>query len=766
MSWYAEFCYSHPRWIAVVLLFVTVVMGAGASQLEYDEEPRAVYRRPGREFERLERLLEDFGPDDADVLVVIEGEELFRADAIGRLQSMVQGMAALQGVKTVYSIFDMRRVGSSLIPLIPRTNFTEERLLAAKERALAHPVVAGQLLSDDARTMFVIVRLANDSSAISVVAPRLAMLRQVAAKSVAGSSLRVRFAGHPAARVEIVGVSKQEVFRYMMFCGLITASLALVMFRSITAVGITLVGPFVGTLWTAGAMGWAGAPLNGLNTVLPSLVFVIGFADAVHWVSEFRRCRWAGDDAVTAMRHTFGIVGTACFVMALTTAAGFASLAAAEMEIIRQFGIAAAAGIALSTVAVLTVTPLLAATSLGERMGRQVPSREVDSAASPQLDDDPLPMTRASRFWLPVCIRLLSRPRTVAIGSALATIGLCALGSQIRPEIRWMEMLPQHNETVQVTELCDRAVGGSLLAYVVVEWPDRYSLKSHEVHKALRAAHAVVDGHPPLRGSLSVLNLLRSFSTSEEPSRESFRALDRTPEAIVTGLVRQDLRRAVVTTHVPDIGASRLLPVFTRVDEDLALLEREHPGFHFQLTGTAVVACRNVYGIVHSLKWSMFLSGMVVFASIAVTFRSLRVGLISVIPNLFPLTVAAGVLVLLGEPLRFASAMTFGICLGLADDNTIHLLTRYRHELAAGYDVRGALKRALIVAGEPMALASVTLVGGFASLAVSQLPPIRDFALLSMLCLGAALIGDLVILPSMILCFSSRVQRSPEDVHP
>ncbi len=150
---------------------------------------------------------------------------------------------------------------------------------------------------------------------------------------------------------------------------------------------------------------------------------------------------------------------------------------------------------------------------------------------------------------------------------------------------------------------------------------------------------------------------------------------------------------------MPNIGTAVLAPAFADVDRRLAELQRRHPGFSLHLTGTVVVVARNLRGMIEDIRASLSTAVIVIFVVMTWGFRSLRLGVISVVPNMFPLTFVGGLLAGVGEPLRITSVMTFNICLGLAVNDTIHVLSRFKRERALEDGVRPALQRTMDAVG-------------------------------------------------------------------
>src|SRR5262249_37414866 len=156
-----------------------------------------------------------------------------------------------------------------------------------------------------------------------------------------------------------------EIVKFAAVSAIISGLIALVVFRRATAVAISVLGPTAGVIWTLGLMGWLGVKIDPLSVVLPTLLFVVGFTDAVHLVSDTQANRLAGLSPLTAPVKAVEHLGPACLLTALTTMAGFGSLAVAKTECIQRFGLTCAGGTIVMFVAIQLVVPMLALTRLG-----------------------------------------------------------------------------------------------------------------------------------------------------------------------------------------------------------------------------------------------------------------------------------------------------------------------------------------------------------------------------------------------------------------
>lgn len=739
MNRYADFVADRRGLLLMLVAIPTLAAAVGLACFDIDEDPRDFFRKAGPHWDLLERTFREFGSDDTDAVVVVTADELFSSVAIEALRELVGRIEDIPEVTAVDSILRSRRTDLPAAPLIPGT-LTEEGLGRARERALAHPAVARLLLSADGNTTFLVVHFADSATDISRVQPQVEALRATV-KTVGGRSpLSIQLAGTPVVRVEMAASTRGEIFRSFFLSALITAVAGLLAFRNIAAVAVALAAPTLGTVWTLGALGLAGENLSGLNAGLPSLVFVIAFADSVHFIVEFCHARAAGFERRAAVRVMMRAVGGACVLMVFTTVVGFGSLAIAELDSIRRFGIVSAVGTILGFAAVLTLMPLLLGGPAGDFVGRSALTE----------DGTPRPPGRWATRWAAVLMRF---PRVAGAAglAATAVLGWVALGLQA--DIRWSELLPDGCETVRAMHFCDEVLGGSLLASAVVDWPP--GADAAHTADVLREVHGLFDADPGLGASCSALTLAAGTKRSASLATVTLDDTGRVPPRLRDRYLRADLNRALVSAYVPDSGAALLLPRFERVDDGLQAIEERHPGYCCSLTGTAVVACRNVYDVITDAAKSLALSSVVIILTMIVAFRSVRLGLICIVPTLFPVVVAAASLVFVGEPLRLSGAICFSICLGLADDNTIHLVTRFQHERAAGFRVREAVSRALATCGPALVITSVTLAAGLTPMLWSPAMPMRIFSQLTIVALAASLVADLVILPPLLAWFAT-----------
>lgn len=772
---------AHRRLLALIVCAVTLLAFYGVYRLEYDDVPRATFRSNDHDFVRLEEAFKQFGADDVDCVFLVEADDVFAPNTIASIRRLIDEIGKLRtvddldqphGVQSVQSVADIQtfsqsphppkkkrgalemvfqRIPGSAHSILPKTNNlrefpTPEQCAAAREAALKHPL-ASQLLSDDGKATLVIARLYGDDLPIREISPIIKQMRDVIERMAHTSKLKIRLTGLAPIRVEIFESVQSESARFVWVGGLLAVGMAAWMFRRLSAVLIVCGSALVGAIWTIGAMGLVGEKMNIITTVLPTLVLVVGFTDAVHLMIDIRRERSQGVAPREASRDALRHLGLACLLCSVTTAVGFGSLAVAQIEIIQRFGVICGLGAVFALVAVLTITPLLSGTKLGYN---------VQSAAEVDLPE------RLAVALLPIVRWIVAHRRLTAAAGIGLTLVLSLSMFKLTPSNSSTEALPENRPSFQAIQDLDRRFGGSTSAMILVDWDDSLNRRSYrefapEVLRAIDDVQTFAEAQPAIRNPVSLVNLIRSLPTSSgtklEEQAEELRHVD--AQTIET-YARTDLRRAVIRLKLQEADSSTHLQTFDALRAGLVQLEAKHPGVKFHLTGTSVLASRNLNRMISDLASSLGSAAAIIFVVLTLGLGSLRLGLISIVPNVFPLVVTAAALVVTGRPLQMTSVIVFSICLGIAVDDTIHFINRFQRELRLDGDIDAAIIRSYRAVGSAMIMTSVVLIAGFGSLQISEMPTTRLFSGLSVLTIFAALVGDLIILPAMLSCFAAK----------
>lgn len=716
-------------------MILTLLAVAGLWKLQFDDQPRRIYRSDDADHALLQQTLQDFGSDDNDCLLVLEQEHWLHPQGLKLLSELPERIAPLPGVESVVSLAQVPIwQGGFPQPLVPvNTGGSPPKLTEALRQAiLQHPLVPGRLLSEDQKTALALVRLQEGRHRLQDFRPVVEGLQLLAEELSRQPGLKVRVTGIPAIRVEIYETAYREQVRFATMAAVWALVVASLLFRRPQPALLCFFATCLAAIWATGLLGWLGQEMNLLLSILPSLVMIIAFTDTVHLAMDMARSRYVGMGPAPAGSQAIFNLGRACLLTSLTTAAGFGSLMISRIAIIADFGMVSAMAVILAFLAVVIAAPWL-------------------STWKPLHIPPPrhLQENRTQKLLTALADAVLKRPAKVALLGVLLTLFLFWVAMQNQPQNRLSEASPQAGDTFQALMHCDQAFGGIQQAAVLVQWPPDMDAFSSPVQKIQRQILDFLEADPFYHAAIAPLSM-QALLPNQAVSAQSWNWL---PETFRRRWLRPDLRQALIRSRTPDAASQEADQAFQRLETKLMALEAEYPGFDLALTGTCVVARRNIQIMVVDFARGLGLAAFVIFMVISISFRSFKLGLLSLLPNAFPLVCAASMLVFLDIPLQISSAVALTVCLGVAVDDTIHFLSRFQKEWALDHQLKEALKRTYVAVGRALVVTTLVLAGGFSMIMASEVPTTRLMGLLTSSGIVAALFGDLVLLPALLAAF-------------
>lgn len=639
-------------------------------------------------------------------------------------------LVATQGVARVVTPDDVPTFdGLVPTPLLPGVDATDEEWAEGRSRVLEHPILSEQLVAEDTVLVPILIEHQADYWQELALAN---LLRKTLDDHPPPAGVRGEITGRTSLWLEHREAFDRDHKRLQFWSfGLVTI-LALVLLRNFPAAAIAGLSPALGLMWTWGALGWLGEDVGGLTKIVtPVLLMMVGFTDSMHLMLAMRQGRRAGLSARDAARRMAIELGGACCLTSLTTAVGFASLMTASSEMLVGFGLACSLGSLLTLAAVVLVVPLACSTPIGNHLGEG--RREPRSGA----------------FFEGLVARILPRARAVALVGIVATAWLTVLASGLKPDDSLAGDLPANSRAGQGLEWASEAFGGTLPLMIFVDPAEVASLPAE-----LAAVEEILAAEPDVGSISSALDLWAAVPESLHPM---------IPPEVRTTWLSEDGTSGLVHFRLPDMGTADLRPVFDRLTTALEERSAEAP-VSLLLAGQAVEDARGLDEVTNDLIRSLALAAGILFLILTLAFRSLRIGLITIVPNTFPLVLTAGGLRLSGVSLSFEAVTALVIALGIAVDDTVHLLARYRRERRSGRTIEEALGHSTRHVGTAMLLSTVIMTSGFAVVLTSELPATASFGALACITIGSALAGDLVLLPALLAAFD-RKPLMPRNEH-
>ena len=558
---------------------------------------------------------------------------------------------------------------------------------------------------------------------------------------VPGADLQFQVTGRAPLYLMMAHNHLRDSWRYQAIGYSIMIVTALVLFRGFSAVIIVAIAPALGVFWTMGMLHFFGLQDNPFNDIIvPVLISLVGLTDAVHLMVEIRKQRATGLETRQAAAGV-ARVGLACALTSLTTAIGFASLAWAHHEIVREFGWCCVLGVGLTFVSVLTVVPLGCRSPLGGvcmwDWARVWWTDNCD--ASVRSSPGSCGTIARSPGW--------RSPRPFCLPSCL----------QLKPDERRYSGLSESGEAAKALRHLDRSLGG--LEFGVCASPGASSRGRRTAGSAARS-RSRLDRRAADRASARLAPVARRLA-GRRAGEERMTLLELLPPSLKRAFYVPEDRTASVQFRVQDIGIAKYGPVFARIETSLEQISQRHPLFQADLDGDAVWRWRNVYQIVTDLATSLGTASLVIWLILTMVYRSIRIGLISIVPNLFPLVATGAMLPITGQYLELVTVCVFTICIGIAVDDTIHFLTRYTEEIAVVDNHRDGFSGRLPASAAALLMTTIVLVTGMMTAVFGDARDARLFGIMGAITLTAALFADIIFLPALLLRFnrpSSRIR--------
>jgi len=734
----------YPWLCLAVAVIVTPILAYGASQLQFASDVREIFRSGDPAFQQLELVEARFPDRQFDIHLVVSSEKPFDLGDLKTLKKLQNALEAENGVRSVVSMFSALQVPAEdekPKPLFPDDLSTLENWDDLRAQAIRNPLVAGQLLSDDGSLAVFAISMAEKQRSEAEDRRLVDEIKTKSEQVLAGTDLKLRLTGLSVLRIEIISalVRDQRLFRLLALgVGLV---ISWIFFRRLSFVGVAGIPAAVAVVWLLGGMWLSGQDINLLTGVAPTIVLVIVFSDCLHLLFSIRDNIRRGATLEKSIETAIRRVGPACVLTSLTTTLALASLIWVPHPFVSSFGITAATGTVVALFATLLLVPALSLLFLRGFAHEANNKREKDRAGE-AIDGVCKLAANAA----------LTAPRTITALGVLIVLAGGALHAINEPRYSYASNLPQNHSALDALHAIDDKLAGVNMIQVLVDWPEDHDLLSYNTLEVIREVHAILEQEPEL-GAITSAHAIEDWLGGGEDAE--FRLLDFLKGAeetsLVKGLADPGDNSVLITARFGELTSDQLEPILDRLERRFQRVEEEHPKIEISITGLVPMSARASHQMLHQLNRSLTIAIVLILVLIAVAMRSVGAGLVSILPNLFPIAVGGAYLYLIEGGLQFTSLIAFTVGFGIAVDNTIHMLNRYRLERAERSGVTSALRRTIARVGPVVIVSTIVLACGIGTSLMSALPMVSLYGTVVVIVLVAAMVGALLLLPALMV---------------
>jgi len=791
-----HFLVSHPLLVLAALGLITLALIPGFAYLQIDPslEGMIIDDDPDKKY-YYDEFIPTFGSDEFFVFTYRD-PALFSPQGLQRCERIVDRIGEIDDVERVLSLFSMPTIHGTEDTLrtgppvreIPRSPLAAGLL---KYKVLTDPALKDLIVSPlgDVAVIFIFIEKTGLQQAMEDPEMRSRMtvtLEQIAVSELDPLGLEHHMAGVPYVKTEMV----RSILRGMIQLGSLSALVLVAMlwytFRSWRGVWVPASCVLLSLVWTFGLMGYTdvllqwimnrspGMPppaylmgiktikLDTINTILIPLLMVVGVAHTIHLLTQYHEEYFLspGQDRgakLAAIVRTVGHLARPCLLTSVTTAVGFASLTTARIPPIRSFGMFAAVGVLLSYAISIALTPAVLALS-----------RPPVGKFQHKFDRGPLARLLARLVEFDI-----KRPGWIVIGSIVIVIA-CVVGvKRLRVETYVTEFFRDSSPVSQGYRFLRRHVTSPVPLEIVLINQQGDFLDPEALNKAETYGRRIMELDEVLRVD-SFLDSLKSYQRAvvgggwenyrlpetRYQVAEALLLMENDPE-LIDRMIDFDRRQLHFAVRIEDLPSRKINML---LDELRAVAAQElEPDIGLRIAGNTVLFANLVDTLVHGQIYSISLALLVISVIMILIARSVKLGLVAMIPNIFPILFGLGLMGFAGFPLDTNTVMISSIAIGIAVDDSIHLLTRYLRERGPGGDPADAMRRSIGSTGRALVSTSLILSVGFLITSTSPFKPQGIMGLVGAIAIMVALAADLVLTPVCIIWISRRSDRKTRD---
>ena len=720
--------------IIIAFVFLAIASGYFATQLKFSFDFEQFFPEGDEDLTFFRDFIDNFEADDNFMLVaLVRKEGVFDSAFLHKVHRFTLDARKVPYVEETQSLtkfsYPLKTpFAVTTIPVIHRND--PSRYEADKQRILSDERFRHNFINEDATTLMVYLRTSSSMS----LAQSEEHMDALDSLSSTFNFEEIHYMGRPYFQKELVHMQKREITVSTIVSAILVSLIMYVLFRRLWGIVLSLVSIGLGLLLFLGFLGAAQRELNAISALYPVLMIIVGTSDVIHIMSKYIDELRKGHSREDAIRTSIREIGLATLLTSVTTAIGFATLVTSRVIPIRDFGINAAIGVVIAYITVIFFTT---------------------AALSFFRTDQIIKLGRGQAFWERMLERAyqftLARAPWIRWGS-LVLVLVCAWGiSQITTNYNIINNMPRGERITADFKFFERELSGFRPMEFAIFVQDGYRATDYlRQYPYIQAVGSVTAIYKSLN-QMHANNRADAYQLPEtEAEYQRFKRLaDQVPSLQLNVLVNEEQDKARITSRILDIGADTIKAFGARTDTWIAKNIDEEV-IQVKRTGTGLIIDKNAEYIRRSLLLGLGIAILIVSGLMAILFRNLRMLLISIVPNLIPLLLAGALLGYLGIELEAGVSIVFAVIFGIAVDDSIHFLSKFKLARMKGLGVEEAIHITFRETGKAIILTSIILFFGFLVMLFSIHPPSVTIGLLISLTLLSAVAADLLLLPLLI----------------
>lgn len=762
------------KWARIVLITLTVFTGFFiyvVRDLEFDYDYEKYFPKSDDSMVHFEQFRKEYGEDSNFLLIGLENKSgIFNIDFLKQVKAFGDELKADTIVEfiasPVHNCGYFKKAGLNGLSFKPYLNLNLPEISVEDSlRIFQNEQFLGSILSKNGQSICLFVRTQSNLNKKEAAH----VLKLIDDKKEKFNFSGFHLAGRVLAQTYIVDKMIWELVLFISASIFLLVGFLYISFRSWWGVVIPLTVVLVAIVWTLAIMLFTGKSFDLLMVMLPTIIFVVGMSDLVHLLAKYLDELRQGKEKFEAIKVAFKEVRWATFLTSLTTAIGFFSLTFANITPIKEFGIYAGISVFVAYFLAFTFLPSVLVLV-------NPPQKLIESPKNNFWD-------KFLRKWLISIFNNKSKIIFITVG--LVIIGVFTANAlkidnylledlsnsdPVKKDVIYFEENYSGLRPFEAEIIAKKESGVISFEFLNELQKIEYYLKTEYTQEGvgflISPTTLIKEANFIKKGSKSKYRKLpktqRRFDALKRQIKKGADQLGQVELGNGFNLVSNDSMKCRITGKLRDVGGfnigleNKKLEAFIAENINSEILD-------FRLTGTAVLIDKNNGTLAKDLMFSLLFAFTIIAFVVGVMFKNVKIALLSLVPNILPLLLVTVVMFIGGIDLKISTSLIFTLAFGIAVDDTIHLLSKYKLEQKKGRSHLYALKRSYLSSGKAIIVTSLILVGGFLTLLFSTFTSTFYMGLLVSVTLILALILDLMVMPLIMLYGLGSVMKSKSN---
>ncbi|MCG8337860.1 MAG: MMPL family transporter [Proteobacteria bacterium] len=750
--------------ISILLMGVAIIP---MKNLYYDNSNELFFLEDDPNLKLYNEFLDRF-VDSESISVGIEarqGEDsVFTPDTLRMIKTITEFLEDHEHVNKVSSLANYQYIHSKddtleTTDLVENWDALDDRpelMRKMKQIMEGETLVHGSLVSEDMKHTVVFARTVYiKGGAEHKVEVTHAVMNLIAENNWEQQGYKIHLFGIPvlSERFETLA-KKDQSWVLLAMLGIVVFVLAF-SFRSFGGTLVPFVVIITTVLYVTGLQGLLTWPYNTVLTALPFIIIIVGIGDSVHLIVEYYHFRYQGQEPQDSAKSAIKVLWMPCFFTSITTAAGFMALSVTRLVPIRQFGLLGATASFLAFLVSLTILPALLSYV---RLKPERVKNTMEQGLIARFTGGLASFTFKYKFLLSALCLIL-------------VLGSVFLARKIEIDTNYASYFKENSTLRQDINYFDRVYKGAMMLDFMVDSGEPGGIKNPVILNDIARLQAYLDTLESAGKAVSYADFVKKMNQAmhnDDPayfripdSREAVAQYlllyeNSGPENDLSDLKTSDERYARIYAPLSNMSSMNMHRLMSQIRQDL---KTSFPDLNVQLTGNMVLYVAHDFyiqeGVVKSFGLALLIIGLCFF----VIFRSFKYGVLALIPSIFPVIFTGAIMYLLGISLNLGTMIIGAMTIGIAVDDSIHVMNRYLSAFRDGKPLRERIHLALTESGRAVIFSSIVLVLGFSVMLLGSFTPFIYTGLISAAVMVMALLGDLFFLPAILFVLDGRNDR-------